>query len=69
MGCKDVGDTFGIYDNVADAKKACDDNNNCGKLCDKYCNGQIITLCTKGAEEVAVSGLNSCLYKHVRDSK
>ena len=71
MGCKNEQDTFGIYDSVAAAKKACDDNNNCGKLCDKYCNGLVITLCTKGAEEVAVpeSVLGSCLYKHTRDSK
>ena len=71
MGCKNEADTFGTYSSLAAAKKACDDSNLCGKLCDKYCNGQVITLCTKGAEEVAVpeSVLGSCLYKHVRDGK
>ena len=69
MACKNGADTYGIYDDIATAKKACENDPNCGKVCDKYCNGKVNTLCLKGTEEVVSNDLGSCLYVHERDSK
>ena len=69
MACKSADDTYGIYNDVVAAKKACENDPNCGKVCDKYCNGNVITLCVKGTAEIVSDDIRSCLYKHERDSK
>ena len=72
MACKNQADVFGNYGNLDDAKKACDANPNCGKVCDKHCNGVSLTLCVKGAEEIESLDSDStgaCIYAHNRDSK
>lgn len=67
MACKNGGDTYGDYDSIAAAKIACDADANCGKVCDKYCDEQVITLCVKGTEELVSDQLVSCLYIHDRN--
>jgi hypothetical protein len=69
MACKNGDDTYGIYDDLVTAKVACENDPNCGKVCDKYCNGKVNTLCVKGTEEIASPDLGSCLYVHERDGK
>ena len=69
MACKNGEDTYGDYATIVAAKLACDDDPNCGKVCDKYCDGRVLTLCVMGTEETPSNDLGSCLYKHERDSK
>ena len=72
LACKNQADVFGNYGNLDDAKKACDANPNCGKVCDKYCNGVTSTLCVKGSDEIeslAADSTGACLFAHDRDSK
>ena len=72
MACKNVADIYGSYGNVIDAKKACEADPNCGKVCDKYCNGVTLTLCTKGSDVIDSpdgTSIGACLYVHDRDSK
>ena len=70
--CKNGEDVYGVYATLIEAGKACEDDPNCGKVCDKYCNAEVITLCVKGSEEIespAATSFGSCLFKHERDSE
>ena len=67
--CEHDSDVYGVYNNIADAKVACSDDTLCGKVCDKYCDESVITLCTKGSSETPSTQLGSCLYKHIRNSE
>ena len=69
MACKNAADSYGLYNDVVAAKIACENDPDCGKVCDKYCNGNVITLCVKGTDEIVSDDIGSCLYKHERDSK
>ena len=69
MACKNGGDTYGDYASIAAAKIACDADANCGKVCDKYCDEQVITLCVKGTEEILSDQQVSCLYIHDRNGE
>ena len=68
MACKSGDDTYGDYESIVAAKSACDDDAKCGKVCDKYCDGRVLTLCVMGTLETPSNDLGSCLYKHERDS-
>ena len=72
MACITGDDVYGNYGSIVEAKKACEADPDCGKVCDKYCNGVTLTLCKKGKDVIdspAGSSIGSCLYIHDRDSK
>merc|ERR1711994_1080827 len=64
MGCN-IEDTFGTYTSLDEAKMECEQHQNCGKVCDKFCLGNLLTLCKRGADETTTD--DTCLYEHVRD--
>ena len=68
MSCENVGDTYGEYTTLDDAKAACEADPRCGKVCDKFCDGRFLALCLRGSDETA-SNIGTCLYNHVRDGK
>merc|ERR1711981_1122405 len=51
MSCENAADTYNEYTNLDDAKAACEADAKCGKVCDKYCDGRLLTLCTRGSGE------------------
>ena len=68
MSCENAADTYNEYTNLDEAKAACEADAKCGKVCDKYCDGRLLTLCTRTSGETA-SNIGTCLYEHVRDGK
>ena len=68
MACA-KSDTYNEYTSLLEAKQACEADSNCGKVCDKYCDERLSTLCVKGTAQIAGDQLGTCLYVHYRDSK
>jgi hypothetical protein len=65
--CSTISEYYGSYTSLVDAKRACENDENCGKVYDSGCNDVSFKLCKKDEEQVA-SNEGSCLYVHDCDN-
>jgi hypothetical protein len=60
--CTSSSDYYGFYRSTLDAKIACNDDQECGKIYDAGCHGKAFKLCKKDTKTVP-SKEGSCLHE------